>query len=215
MGREVHSALLMNSPLIGILAGGRSTRMGTDKALLEVEGESILERTVRTALTTGCPVAVSGRVSPDTWLYSEVLFIPDMNPYEGPLHGIARLLERFNRPMVAIGCDMPLLTGEALNWLITLAGEDFLVDGLATEDSQGRIQPLFSVYTPRVLPLIESLSIESSCPVLQVIITGEFEVVQLPPGLEEVIQSADTPYEIAQMRNLLTHQEAGSRAEVR
>jgi len=126
---------------VGILAGGSSRRMGRDKALLTIEGkETMLERAVGTALRTGCVVAVSGRDAPDGWANPQVDFIPDRIPCRGPLHGIIRLLERYGLPVLAIGCDMPRLTPEALGWLITRfrrlnqwTGGDRVDEGVATE----------------------------------------------------------------------------------
>jgi len=126
---------------VGILAGGSSRRMGRDKALLTIEGEeTMLERAVGTALRTGCVVAVSGREAPDGWANPQVDFIPDRIPCRGPLHGIIRLLERYGLPVLAIGCDMPRLTPEALGWLITRfrrlnqwTGGDRVDEGVATE----------------------------------------------------------------------------------
>ena len=62
-------------PLVGILAGGKSIRMGTDKTLLKISGLSLRERAVGTALETGYEVAVSGCGQPEGWPFPDVSFV--------------------------------------------------------------------------------------------------------------------------------------------
>ena len=212
---------------VGILAGGSSRRMGRDKALLTIEGEeTMLERAVGTALRTGCVVAVSGRDAPDGWANPQVDFIPDRIPCRGPLHGIIRLLERYGLPVLAIGCDMPRLTPEALGWLITCfrrlnqwtggnrvdeggategaVVEEVAVEGVAVTDGAGVIQPLFSIYTPAILSRPDIGSVDGSAsdlPSARIVIeTGRFERIVIPKDLEAVLWSVDTPDDFELLR---------------
>ena len=182
---------------IGILAGGRSRRMGADKALLTVDGETMLERAVTIALGTGLPVAVSGRDAPETWTRPSIPFIHDLVPFTGPLHGIVRLLEHFRSPLLAFGCDMPLMTPEALAWLIEEAGRRSGGEGVAVLDGTGVIQPLFSIYTPAILARSDLAAVERSAdppPSARAVIeTGRFERITIPEELEAALRSVDTP----------------------
>lgn len=75
-----------------ILAGGKSQRMGTDKALLTIAGETLLARTVRLLHEAGYEkISVVGR-APILDLESETVhFIADGHPGEGPLAPLQRL----------------------------------------------------------------------------------------------------------------------------
>lgn len=174
--------------------------MGVDKALLTIDGETMLERAVRTALETGLQVAVSGRKPPENWALPAIPFIPDLTPFKGPLHGITRLLEHFWAPVLAIGCDMPLVTSRTLAWLIDQRRRHTGEDGTAVMDSAGVIQPLFSIYTPALLSRLETISSDEAPSVRAVIEAGRFERITVPVELESALESVDTPEEFAFLR---------------
>jgi len=199
--------------VIGVLCGGPGLRMGTDKATLRIAGESLLERMVRIALATGCRVAVSGRRRPEGWPHAGIEFVRDEVPFMGPLHGIARLLDRFRCDVLAVGCDMPLLTTGAFEWLIKQAPDRMLTDGLAATDSGGRLHPLFSIYTSHVLALIDEMSPEKSRAVRDVIRVGQFGRVILPPDMEPMMFSVNPPDEFEYVRKTLEDDAAGPRTD--
>ena len=105
-----------------VLAGGLSSRMGQDKALLVLEGQSLLERAVKLLQTTGAQqVLVSGRLD-------HPLGIPDLLPHCGPPGAVLSLLSWLHdrsqldgAPLLLIPVDMPLLTLPTLQRLITSA----------------------------------------------------------------------------------------------
>lgn len=113
------ASLSRDRPTVVILAGGRSTRMGTDKALLDVEGQPLLTRTCQMAQQLG-PVVV---VTPWSDRYRDLL--PDgcrciAEPQTGdrpagPLHGL-----RYGFPHVTtewlllLACDLPRFSAAAL-----------------------------------------------------------------------------------------------------
>jgi len=108
-----------------VLAGGASSRFGTDKALSELQGETILARTVKlvAAVTSSAKI-----VSPVVKLMAEKFeTIPDRWPGEGPLGGIlTALLDRktgadANSWNLIVSCDMPFLSKEWLRLLIERA----------------------------------------------------------------------------------------------
>src|SRR5688572_21198493 len=92
-------------------AGGRSSPMGRDKALLEMGGVTFLERIARAA------AAVAGRVvlvtnQPDRYAGLGLETAPDAYPGSGALVGIATALLRATTPrVVVLGCDLPFVTG--------------------------------------------------------------------------------------------------------
>ncbi len=74
-----------------VLAGGRSTRMGRDKALLELEGETLVARGLRTLGEVCAEVAIAGGAE-ELRRFGRV--IPDGLPGCGPLGGIVAALEQ-------------------------------------------------------------------------------------------------------------------------
>lgn len=88
-----------------VLAGGRSSRMGQDKALLKLGGRTLLDRAVSTLRRCTGDVTVVG-----TDLLPEVPSIADEAPGQGPLGGIEAALSHLSRDWAAfLPVDMPLL----------------------------------------------------------------------------------------------------------
>ncbi len=95
-----------------ILAGGRSSRMGQDKAMLQIAGETQLQRTVALAIAVGCEQILVSRNQPG--------FIEDVYPEAGPLAGIqAALLHATASQCLVLAIDTPLLNPEVLMPLLT------------------------------------------------------------------------------------------------
>ena len=201
------SKKIYTQPVVGILAGGKSNRMGTDKTLLKISGMSLLERAVGTALKTGYEVAVSGCGQPEEWPFPDVSFVQDTIPYQGPIHGIVRLLERYDRTVIAIGSDMPLVTVALLNWLIEQAPVHLQEDGLATVDSRKTIQPLLSIYKPEVLGQIDVNLGKDGFSAVEVIERGRFGMVTIPTEMESLLFSVDTPDDFVYVQGILTKQD--------
>ena len=97
-----------------VLAGGRSSRMGQNKALLDYNGKFLLDHMIAILQQAGLnDIYVSGDLE-------GYRCIPDNIPYEGPAHAIINMLERLNcyEGVLFVPVDMPLLSIEALHLLI-------------------------------------------------------------------------------------------------
>jgi len=193
--------------VVGVLAGGRSRRMGRDKATLEVDGETLLERTLRVAAEAGLEAVVAGRTGPVRPPHqagpddlSEVRYIPDEAPGLGPLGGILTLLRALERPILALPTDLAGLSSAALTWLAEEAERHMLADGLAVRDTERRLQPLFSVYTPLVLPLADRLLTDGQGAPRHVLTAGRFRMVDLPEVYAADLQGVDTPQDWERLR---------------
>ena len=131
-----------------LLAGGHSTRMGADKALLEFEGEPLSRRVAR-ALGAVCDevLVASGDGRRLDWL--KLQQVPDILEDAGPLAGMVAGLERARYPLVAVAAvDMPHASPAVFALLARLhAGQDALVP----ETTEG-LQPLHAVYATTAAP---------------------------------------------------------------
>src|SRR5712692_511601 len=126
-----------------ILAGGASSRMGRDKALLEFAGVPLLVRTARLLDSRVAQVTVIG--PPERYAALGLRVVPDDQPGVGPLGGIATALRLSTADWnLLVSCDLPYLTGEWLDWLIgrALASE---ADALVPEAERG-LEPLCAIY---------------------------------------------------------------------
>ena len=143
-----------------VLAGGKSTRMGTSKALLPFGPETMLQRVVRILAPVVSPIVVvsaPGQTLPP--LPTEVLVTQDEREARGPLEGLraglAALPEHVDRAYVT-SCDVPLLApGFVIEMLALSQGFD-----VAVMEIDGFPHPLSAVYRRATLPQIEALLAE-------------------------------------------------------
>jgi molybdopterin-guanine dinucleotide biosynthesis protein A len=103
-----------------VLAGGRSTRMGREKALLEIGGEPLVLRAARLLSSLCGSVAIIG--PPERYGVLGFPAIADDHTGLGPLGGIATALSRTDASWnLILACDLPYLTGDWLRFLIRRA----------------------------------------------------------------------------------------------
>jgi len=103
-----------------LLAGGKSSRMGTDKARLEIGGLPLWRWQLETLRESGAgEVFVSGRRDD---VFSEVEVLEDDVPDAGPLTGLIVSLRRARFPwLLVLAVDLPGMTAEYLRRLVALA----------------------------------------------------------------------------------------------
>ncbi|ADY56953.1 Molybdopterin-guanine dinucleotide biosynthesis protein A [Syntrophobotulus glycolicus DSM 8271] len=129
-----------------LLVGGNSSRMGRDKAFLEIRGIPVLKKSLKVLSGVFAEVLISAR---DGEMYEEFGFkvVKDLFPGKGPLSGIYSGLQASNYNYVfAAACDMPFLSPEAI---IKLAGETEDYD-LVMPYASGRLHPLHAFYHQRL-----------------------------------------------------------------
>lgn len=147
-----------------VLAGGKSSRMGTDKAFLKSGGETFLERAAR-ALSTGCGGRVKIVINEKQKAkfekgFGSFEFVFDVFPECGALGGIHAALKNCESDFALIlACDLPFVTAGAIRALTEIAlnsNED--ISAVVPKQLDGRIQPLCAVYKIKFcLPKIEEL----------------------------------------------------------
>jgi molybdopterin-guanine dinucleotide biosynthesis protein A len=142
-----------------ILAGGASSRMGKPKALLELGEIPLIIRTVRLLEPLVHEVSVVG--SPELYADFGLRTIRDQNPAgqqiigEGPLVGIASALRTTEVPWnLMLACDLPYLTVEWIDWLLSRATESSAQ--VVVPLTLRGIEPLAAVYHRESLGAIDT-----------------------------------------------------------
>jgi molybdopterin-guanine dinucleotide biosynthesis protein A len=141
------------APLLGlVLAGGQSRRMGSDKAALEIDGITMLDRAVNTLKSVVPIVYVSvGAAQSDDQLRNSHLLIEDRLEDVGPAAGIlAAHLHSPESAWLVAACDMPLLNREVFQQLIKLRDPEQDATAWALPES-GLPEPLCAIYEPGTL----------------------------------------------------------------
>jgi molybdopterin-guanine dinucleotide biosynthesis protein A len=134
-----------------ILTGGQSSRMGRDKALLEIGGKTLLER----AATLCAPLVSSVTLVGDPQRYSRFGFpaLADRWPGAGPLGAIATALGTAKQPLcLVLACDMPFVTVAWLDWLLDHASKSSS-DAVIPETTRG-LEPLCAIYGASCAPAL-------------------------------------------------------------
>jgi molybdenum cofactor guanylyltransferase len=159
--------------IAAILAGGRSRRMGTDKALVDFRGEPLIARPIAAARAAGLePVAVAKARLPldiPTWI--------DSYETSHPLSGLLTALE--HGPVIAIACDQPFVTPELLAELA--AREGFAIT--RGEPFPGRYEPSDVLVRALLHQASMRATLEKLAP----------EVIDVDPRL---VRSLNTPAEL-------------------
>jgi molybdopterin-guanine dinucleotide biosynthesis protein A len=164
-----------------ILAGGRSTRMGEDKALLESGGITLIERVAR-ELRSVCPdVTVIGRSGPGA--------IPDDCEGLGPAGGIATALRRGAEWNLVVACDLPEVSRELFVELLAHALP--ALDCVVPVTPDGREHPLCAVFNRRCISAFEDALAAGVRSVRRIVSAMHVVWVKVPD--ERLLRNVNTP----------------------
>ncbi|HYL96331.1 MAG TPA: molybdenum cofactor guanylyltransferase [Terriglobales bacterium] len=134
-----------------VLAGGKSSRMGADKALLEVAGKTLLQRTLELARAVAEDVRIVG-AREKFGQFAPV--VEDKYPGRGPLGGIhAALASTGSDFNLILAVDLPFLENRFVQHLVTEACASGAVVTLPR--AGGGLQPLCAVYRREFAALAE------------------------------------------------------------
>jgi molybdenum cofactor guanylyltransferase len=185
-----------------VLAGGRSSRMGTDKALLHFGDKSLLQRALQTAAAVAGNVYIVGARERYA-TFGEV--IEDIHPGCGPLGGIHAALTATGTDLnLILSVDMPLMSAEFLTWLIQQAEE--IPELIAVPNAAGGLQPLCATYRQAVANIAEKALQERDYKVGHLFarapthILAEQEIVAAGFSAE-IFQNINTPEEYERCRS--------------
>lgn len=152
-----------------VLTGGKSSRMGCNKALLIYSGHTLLEHTAIAVAAVAGSVTLIGH--PATYAHLGLAVLPDRFPESGPLAGIEAALAHTNTDWnLIVACDMPGMEPEFLTGLCEAAerlpqGTDCVVP--TTPD--GRKHPLCAAYRRRCLEPVRTALIRGDRKVTAVV----------------------------------------------
>jgi molybdopterin-guanine dinucleotide biosynthesis protein A len=157
-----------------VLAGGRGRRMGmVEKALLEFEGKTILERLLESLFREVDEVILSVRDKKQEEKFRfvlekfparEIRFCFDTLEDAGPLEGIrAGLLESRSEYSFVCAGDMPFVDSRVVALLFEKASGH---DAALPKWEDGKFEPLHAVYSKKLLPEIEKAFETGRCSVL-------------------------------------------------
>jgi len=137
-----------------VLAGGSSRRMKRDKALLAVDGTTLIEYIIAQVKNRFSEILVSVS-NPEKFTFLPHKIVVDEHPGLGPMMGIqSALLVSANEKNFVIGCDIPKINRSFLENMVKKANDSEIVIPV----SEGRrLEPLFAIYSKAVQPEMKRL----------------------------------------------------------
>jgi molybdopterin-guanine dinucleotide biosynthesis protein A len=185
-----------------VLAGGRSSRMGSDKALLSFGNQNLLQRALQAAVAVSSKAYIVGSKQ----LYGGFgAIVEDIYPGCGPLGGIHAALSSTDTDLnLILSVDMPRMTAEFLRWLVAKA--ETKPELITVPDVAGGLQPLCGTYRKAIAGVAEQVLQQGTYKVGQlfsrvptcVISEGEILAAGFSP---ELFQNINTPEEYANCRS--------------
>ena len=174
-----------------ILCGGKSSRMGQDKALLQLNGETLLQRAVRLGHQLGAAQVLISR--------NQSGFIQDQVQNAGPMAGIAAALSHCSsRWLLVLPIDMPLLSPLALNPLLRypiLQRHGGFIEGFPLPVMLEKTEVLQQLLAGLLADPSASRSLKSAWNMLG--------LKQLPMQTPEAFQNSNNPADFAKITALL------------
>lgn len=184
-----------------VLAGGRSTRMGEDKALLPLPGRPAMNM-------LGHARALLGAVTPAVLvscrkgcLYAGYDCIEDVGPSVSPASGIySGLLQaaRLNfAGVLVLACDLPLMRASVMRLIAQLHGGDWA--SLYQNGATGRVEMLAGVYGTDFLPALAQGLAAGQKSIYQMLPACKRKLFVYGPRLAPVFMNCNTPEEFARL----------------
>ncbi len=160
-----------------ILIGGRSIRLGRDKAFVEIDGKTLALRALDTVRASGIASKTTFVAGNETQFAIEALtldapFIFDMVEGRGPLGGLHAALSYAKTEWIfLLACDYPFVSPDLLRFLAGCISDAF--GAIVPEQPDGRLQPLCGFYKVRAArPLVDEL----------------IQAPRLPPPMQEIVE---------------------------
>ncbi|HZV80979.1 MAG TPA: formate dehydrogenase accessory sulfurtransferase FdhD [Geobacteraceae bacterium] len=200
-----HQRLVLPQPKISgvtgvILAGGKSTRMGSNKALLAFRGRPLIETVYRTMAELFAEVVVVTN-TPEEYAFLPCPKIPDVFIGGGSMAGIHAGLSWSSNPRVfVVACDMPFLDGGVIRGLAGLLGDESVL----VPETDGGLEPLHAFYAKGALQALEEVLTADRKKIIDLLldmgarVVPAEQVAQLSPGFDS-FRNINSPEEYSRL----------------
>jgi molybdopterin-guanine dinucleotide biosynthesis protein A len=192
----------VNDLTVFVLAGGKSRRMGTDKAYLRLGNEVLLDRAIKLAGSVADEVRIVGDA--EKFASCTRLVTEDIYRERGPLGGIhAALSGTVSELNLMLAVDMPFLEPRFLTYLIAQARESGAI--VTVPNAGGGFQPLCAVYRREFAEVAEDSlragrnKIDALFSKVSTRIIGEEELARTGFSLE-MFRNLNTPEDLKRAR---------------
>jgi molybdopterin-guanine dinucleotide biosynthesis protein A len=182
-----------------ILAGGQSSRMGTDKALIRWDGIPILQRVVNAVTECHLPMVILSpwpeRYRPT--IHGEIQWVLETQPGQGPLRGLSQVLPHLTSDWILVlACDLPCLDPATLqNWITHLPQISPWVQAWVPQ-YQARWDPLCAFYRQSLAHPLALFCQSGGSSFIQWLETLRVEPILLTSTEIQMLHNCNTPTDL-------------------
>ena len=134
-----------------ILAGGKSSRMGTDKGLIDLNGQPMVQYVINVLSKVVNDLIIIA--NDPRYMQFNYLVYPDLVHEKGPVGGIYTALNHTQTEKnLIVSCDSPFITKELLLTLINQSNNCDIV----VPNYEGKSHPLIGVYSKSIMPIFKT-----------------------------------------------------------
>lgn len=184
-----------------ILAGGKSSRMGTDKGLIKLDGATFIERIINTMKPFVKEIIiVSNNSDYDQFGFKRV---EDMIKNSGPLAGLhTGLYYSESEYNMVLSCDVPMINSKVLNYLIEGIDETSDVFQLKSQD---RTIPLVAIYKKQCLNRCTNLLKTGELRLRVFVEQLNTKTIVLDATMDNYVKNINTKEELKQLEYAVEH----------
>jgi molybdopterin-guanine dinucleotide biosynthesis protein A len=149
-----------------ILAGGKSSRFGSNKALAPVRGKTLIQHVtdIMTGIFNDCLLVTN---TPEQYQFLNIPMTGDRYRDMGPLAGIHAALQQIGTPRAfVVACDMPDVSPQLIRYICRINEQEY--DVIIPRLAKGP-EPLFGIYHKKSLATIESFLKRQECQISKVL----------------------------------------------
>lgn len=183
-----------------ILTGGKSQRMGMDKAFIDYHGQPQYRHLYDMLMNMQIPVCLSCSSEQEQKFVSGLNTLIDVFPSSGPITGLYSAFQLDpDADWLILACDMPLINSASISNLIKQHGEY----DITTYQSELKPFPevVFTIYTPKVLPILETAVAEKQFS-LQALLR-QSKVEKVTPIDNQVLLNVNDKDDLRQVEEIL------------
>lgn len=140
-----------------LLAGGKSSRINTDKAFLKFKDETIIENTINALKNIFDEIIIVSNNNLEKYnsmikKYKNITLKADLIKNKGPLGGIYTGLKTAkDSNNFVLACDMPFINVDLIKYMLNFKDFDAVVPRIGNN-----VEPLYAMYNKNILPIIEN-----------------------------------------------------------
>lgn len=162
-----------------IIGGGKASRLfGTKKHLINICGHTIFERQISILSKFFTNIFA---VSNDN-VFDGIKNFRDIYQNIGPLGGLHVALSKcYGDYIFAVSADMPFLSDELIRLMLEIYQKNYF-DVLVPKHT--RFEPLFAIYSKKLLPLVENNIRNHKYSLLDLILSSNYKILEIPPEID-------------------------------